>query len=161
MLDRVVLVALTPLALAGGTATSWLQSYWHNSAPRSMAAAGGIAASTASPLAIVRGSDGMLHTIVRINGVAVDMIVDTGASRTILSEEDARRVFGTQSGLKKGRIRTLAGERDLHVRMATAVEIGRRSLGPLDTATVEGGQVSVIGLDWLGLVGPVTIGSAS
>lgn len=161
MLDRVVLVALTPLALAGGTATSWLQSSWHNAAPPSMAASGGTAATTANPLAIVRGSDGMLHTIVRINGVAVDMIVDTGASRTILSEEDARRVFGNRSGRKGGRIRTLAGERDLHVRTAADVEIGRRSLGALDTATVEGGEVSVIGLDWLGLVGPVTIGPAS
>ena len=52
-------------------------------------------------------------------------------------------------------------ELQVEVCRAVAVEIGRRSLGPLDTATVEGGQVSVIGLDWLGLVGPVTIGPAS
>lgn len=161
MLDRVVLVALTPLALAGGTATSWLQAYWHNSASQSVAASGGTRAITANPLAIVRGSDGMLHTIARINGVAVDMIVDTGASRTILSEHDTQRVFGTRTGLKRGRIRTLAGERDLQIQTAATVEIGRQSLGPLDTATVDGGEVSVIGLDWLGLVGPVTIGPTS
>lgn len=155
MLDRVVLVALTPLALAGGTATSWLQDYWHTPA-RPVASA-----PVGSPLMIVRGSDGMLHTVVRINGVAVDMIVDTGASRTILSEADARRVFGDRASPKSGRIRTLAGDRDLRIQTATAVEIGNRPLGPLETATVDGGQVSVIGLDWLGLVGPVTIGAAS
>lgn len=156
MLERILLVALTPLALAGGTASSWVQAQWQARQPFAQPRPG-MPARPGARLVLVPAADGMLHTIVRINGVAVDMIVDTGATRTILSEADARRVFGSQASLRRTLIRTLGGDRELHLRTAAAVEIGGKAFAGLDAGTLNQGQVSVIGLDWLGLVGPITI----
>lgn len=164
MLDRLLLIALTPLALAGGTATSWVQSRWDGVQPRQVlpntpnnfAAISGL-----SPVGIARGPDGLFHMLVRINGVPVDMVVDTGASRTILSDDDARRVFPNESGELQGRITTFAGERDLRLQTAASVEIMGREFGRLDAGLVDGAPVSVIGLDWLALVGPITIAAGA
>lgn len=158
MLERLLLVALTPLALAGGTATSWVQSQWL--AP-GRAAANQQAPAPAGGLPIMRGSDGMLHTIAWINGQAVDMVVDTGASRTILSGADARRVFAERSGTRWARIRTFGGDRDLALQVAASVRIAGRDLGQLEAGSLDDAQVSVIGLDWLSRLGPVTIGAAT
>lgn len=163
MLDRVLLVALTPLALAGGTATSWLQQHWAGSRTTSPIAAsptpGRVGAGT--PLAMFKGSDGLLHTLVRINGVQVDMVVDTGASRTILSTHDAQRLFPGDSGNRSGHIRTLGGDRELRVQTAARVEIAGQSFHQLEAGLVDDAPVSVMGLDWLALVGPITIAPQS
>jgi aspartyl protease family protein len=165
MLDRILLVALTPLALAGGTATSWLQhqldhGYGNFAFAKSfkpMPSRTATISGREGALAIHRGDDGLLHTLVRINGVPVDMVVDTGASRTILSSDDARRVFAVPGGQVTGKILTLGGERELRVQSTTIVEMAGRRYSRLDAGLVEGSPVSVIGLDWLALAGPITI----
>lgn len=167
MLDRILLVALTPLALAGGTATSWLQGEWARSAkallryePAGHVGQPGLTARPAT-LTIHKGGDGLLHTLVRINGVAVDMVVDTGASRTILSNQDAQRVFKVPAGLPSGSIMTLGGERELRVQSVNSVEMAGRRFTHLDAGLVDGSPVSVIGLDWLALTGPITISAGA
>lgn len=170
MLDRILLVALTPLALAGGTTTSWLKEQWASHLapgrvdPPSIRPIG---PGPARGLSITRGRDGLLYTQVRINGVPVDMVVDTGASRTILSNEDARRVLSAQAfapagdavpqGRRTGTIMTLGGERDLAIQSLGSVELAGRRYKQLEAGLVDGSPVSVIGLDWLALTGPITI----
>lgn len=162
MLDRMLLLALTPLALAGGTATSWVQTRLASPELHSGAVAvGAPAAVSAGALPIARGADGLLHTTARVNGLLVDFVVDTGASRTILSDRDARRVFAGSPARSLGTIRTLAGERPLRVQQARRVELGGRTYTGLEAGTVTGAKVSVIGLDWLGLAGPITLPTQS
>lgn len=162
MLDRLLLVALTPLALAGGTTTSWLQGQWTGQrSPVAVDAAhtraSALIGRPADRLAIHRGGDGLLHTTVNINDVPVDMVVDTGASRTILSMDDAERVLAVPSGRPGGKIITLGGQRDLEIRSVGSVEFAGRRFDQLEAGLVAGSRVSVIGLDWLALSGPITI----
>ena len=164
MLDRILLVALTPLALAGGTTTSWLQGEWANTAraifrQQDPGSAGWARPQPGQiqPLAIRKGADGLLHTLVRINDVPVDMVIDTGASRTILSTKDAQRIFAVPAGKPAGTIMTLGGERELRLQATGSVEMAGRRFTGLDAGLVAGSQVSVIGLDWLTLTGPITI----
>lgn len=154
MLARTALIAMTPLALAGGTLTTWLGL--HPPVPEGVP--GQLARPVApAPLQVKPGRDTLMHARVVINGQPVDMIVDTGASRTLLSERDARRVFGEGAGQPAGRIRTMSGEQDLFAVQADRVKLGGRLYRNLPAARVEGGALSVIGLDWLALAGPVTL----
>lgn len=154
MLYRSFLIALTPVALAGGTLTTWLGL----DRPAPAGVPGQLAHPVApAPLQVAPGRDTLLHARVLINGQPVDMIVDTGASRTLLSERDARRVFGGEAGEPAGRIRTIGGEQPLYRLQASRVRLGGRLYRNLDAARVEGGTLSVIGLDWLELAGPVTL----
>lgn len=159
MLDRLLLIALTPLALAGGTATSWMQTQWGQTqfARQRMGSITTYATLGKSSLAITKGRDGLFHTLVSINGTPVDMVVDTGASRTILSDVDASRVFPNANGDPAGQIRTFGGDRELRLQSAATVEIAGKQFRQLDAGLVKGAPVSVIGLDWLALMGPITL----
>jgi hypothetical protein len=44
---------------------------------------------------------------------------------------------------------------------ANSVKMAEREFSDLETGIVEGSEISVIGLDWLALVGPITISAAS
>lgn len=154
MLYRSFLIAMTPLALVGGTVATGTSGHGLESA--------GVPGQLArpvppAPLQVAPGPDRLMHARVVINGRPVDMIVDTGASRTLLSERDARRLFGGMPGVPAGRIRTMNGEQNLFTQPAHSVKLGGRLYRNLEAGVVEGGSLSVLGLDWLELAGPVTL----
>lgn len=155
MLERVALLVISPLALASSSVSAWLGEQSNDMAPVRLSALE--ATAPASPITLRRGPDGLLHTRVVVNGRDIDMIVDTGATRSILSEADARRVFGSARGVSAGHIRTFTGTVPLQVKRADRVVLGGRTLRHVETGLVSGGTDSVVGLDWLDLVGPVTI----
>lgn len=154
MLYRTLLIAMSPVALVGGTVSSW-----QGDQPAAPSAVPGLLAHPVAPapLQVAPGPDSLIHARVVINGQSVNMIVDTGASRTLLSERDADRVFGASPRTPAGQIRTLSGDQDLFVLPASSVKLGGRLYRNLDAGVVEGGSLSVLGLDWLELAGPVTL----
>lgn len=100
---------------------------------------------------IPRGRDGHYHLTLRVNGVPVDFIVDTGASEVVLSREDAARVGFDPASLRfAGRAATANGT----VSTAT-VRLETIALGDMvDTnlrAQVSGGEMfgSLLGMTYL------------
>ncbi|MEL6953223.1 MAG: TIGR02281 family clan AA aspartic protease [Pseudomonadota bacterium] len=98
-----------------------------------------------------RGFDGHFHATLEINGVPVRMVVDTGASELVLTQEDARRVGLEPENLAfTGRAFTANGPVETApVRLDTVV------LGGLETrgvrAVVNGGEMfdSLLGMSYL------------
>lgn len=98
-----------------------------------------------------RAPDGHYYLTAEVNGVPLLFVVDTGASRIVLSQQDARRA-GIDTGelVFTGRALTANGE----VRTAP-VRLDRIELGPIrDTnvrAVVNGGEMegSLLGMDYL------------
>jgi len=157
MLDRLILVGLAPLALAGGAASTWFESRSTPDFDQDEAVSAPRPQTGAGDLSVTKGPDGLLHTVVRINDVPVSMIIDTGANRSILSEEDAERVAIAPAQPELVKIRTLGGDKDLLLHRAESVEISGRRFTGLKVGQIEGSAVSIIGLDWLRLAGPLTI----
>jgi len=98
-----------------------------------------------------RAPDGHYYLTAEVNGVPLRFVVDTGASRIVLSQQDAQRA-GIDTGelVYTGRAFTANGE----VRTAP-VRLDRIELGPIrDTnvrAVVNGGEMegSLLGMDYL------------
>ena len=100
---------------------------------------------------IRRRFDGHYHADALVNGVAVEFIVDTGASPIVLSQQDAERIGLPMDRLDfSGRARTANGEVRLgdvrlsEIRIGDVVDQNLR-------AVVNGGEVhtSLLGLDYL------------
>ncbi|MBC7133881.1 MAG: TIGR02281 family clan AA aspartic protease [Roseovarius sp.] len=100
---------------------------------------------------IPRAPDGHYYLTAEVNGVALRLVVDTGASQIVLSQQDARRAgIDTASLLYTGRAVTANGT----VRTAP-VRLDRVEVGPIrDTnvrAVVNGGEMagSLLGMAYL------------
>ena len=106
---------------------------------------------TGGRIELPRAPDGHYYLTAEVNGVPLRFVVDTGASRIVLSQQDARRA-GIDTGelVYTGRAFTANGE----VRTAP-VRLDRIEVGPIrDTnlrAVVNGGEMegSLLGLDYL------------
>ena len=71
--------------------------------------------------------------------------------------EAAAQVFGQAGGQQIGRIQTFKGYQPLYQGQARTVTLGAVQLHDVPIGLVPDSQVSVLGLDWLALVGPVTL----
>ncbi|MAU52611.1 MAG: TIGR02281 family clan AA aspartic protease [Roseovarius sp.] len=106
---------------------------------------------TGGRIELPRAPDGHYYLTAEVNGVPLRFVVDTGASRIVLSQQDARRA-GIDTGelVYTGRAFTANGE----VRTAP-VRLDRIEVGPIrDTnlrAVVNGGEMegSLLGMDYL------------
>lgn len=157
MYEKLLLLAMTPLALFGGATSLRTEGNLPLPEPKAAFAQTHSTPQTGTTLALTKGPDGLLHTIVLINGVAVDMIVDTGANRSILSENDALRAAVESSQYRTLKIRTLGGERILKLHDVSEIEFAGRRFHHSEVGIVVGASVSIMGLDWLSLAGPVTL----
>ena len=104
-----------------------------------------------SRIEIPRAPDGHYYLTAEVNGVALRLVVDTGASQIVLSQQDARRAgIDTASLVYTGRAVTANGT----VRTAP-VRLDRVEVGPIrDTnvrAVVNGGEMagSLLGMAYL------------
>ena len=103
--------------------------------------------------------DGHFHATVVINGAPIDILVDTGATLTVLTPEDATRAgFDMDSLQFSGQARTANGI------VATApVRLDRVALGPFEErnvrAAVNGGNLdkSLLGMEFLNRFGRLEI----
>lgn len=103
-----------------------------------------------SAVALERSADGHFYADVEINGTAVHMLVDTGASGIALSRDDARSAgIATSIGMNE-----IVGEGADGAVRGEQVRIDRIRLGPASAESVQavvlnGGQMSLLGQDFL------------
>lgn len=101
--------------------------------------------------AIPLGRDGHYHVLARINGTTIEMLVDTGATGIVLTQEDAARIGLAPEDLAfLGRAMTANGS------VATApVRLQSLTIGSFTEenvrADVTGGEMetSLLGMSWL------------
>ena len=80
------------------------------------------------------GATGHFITLVRINGVDVRAIVDTGAQSTILSARDARATHADQDIVRSRPMAGIGGLTLLNVAHLKSMEVGGQQLGGFDAA---------------------------
>ena len=103
--------------------------------------------------------DGHFHATVVINGAPIDTLVDTGATLTVLTPEDA-----TRAGFDMDRLQFSGQARTANGIVATApVRLDRVALGPFEErnvrAAVNGGNLdkSLLGMEFLNRFGRLEI----
>ena len=108
---------------------------------------------------VSRASDGLFYVTGAVNGISVRFLIDTGASATVLTREDAIRA-GLLSG--KTEFRALADTANGSAAVAW-VSIAELRVDGIETqdvsAAVASGDLSVslLGQDWLSRLDSVTI----
>ena len=102
-----------------------------------------------------RGADGRLYLVGSVNGKAVRFLVDTGATRTVLSARDATAVGLTMSG--KTTLRTAGGTTEAWSGVADSFEIAEIRLPSPGMLVVPQNETSLIGMDLLGKLGARTL----
>jgi aspartyl protease family protein len=113
-----------------------------------------------SQLSIDRSSDGLFHVKVRINGQPVDMAIDTGATRSVVTQSDAKRIGLVGRAGRYSNMQTLNGRIRLQRVTLKDIEIGNRKINNLDIVVgPEQLNQSVVGLDALRHSGPILIDS--
>ncbi len=112
-------------------------------------------------LAVVvhRDLDGLFRVPVDVAGARVAMVVDTGATRSILAAQTARTIAGLpQPTRQRGQIRTLSGTRAFAVADDARLAVHGRSVDGVDLAIMETPDaVSVLGQDILPRLGRLTL----
>ncbi len=165
--DRLILMALTPMTLAGG-AIGWSSL---STAPSTLQTTSTefIAQDTQVQLShrpdmtmsrnLVRQPDGLFYAMVQLNDSPLRFVVDTGATKSILSHRDAQTIAGVRlSRQTVGTMRTLGGDRRYRIATVERTRIGSQDIGPIEFAIIEPtGSVSVIGQDILGQLGPIIL----
>lgn len=114
-----------------------------------------------SGISIERAQDGLFHIIAMVNGQPVDMAIDTGATRTIITQTDATRIglsspTGTYSNME-----TLNGQVRLSRMTIDSFTVGNREIKDLEV--VLGPQAlkqSIVGLDAISRSGPLLVNGA-
>lgn len=169
MLDRFILLAMTPVTLATG-AYGWASSAVAETSglPVDRVAgpvAGDIAASDASidtpsvdGRLILSDVDGLFRIVARFDGKPEVMVIDTGATVTVLSSDVAARLGIDARGGKGGTLRTAGGPMRYRRVMVGEISIGARTARNVRVAVVTGSMPhSLMGQDVISQLGPVTI----
>jgi len=131
-----------PLLPTGATSTS--------GAP---AAAGGPTAALPPPNSLVFRADHGGHVLVdaTVNGAAVQLIVDTGATLVALTPADARAAgLGPEGLVFDRRAQTAAGPERMALVTLREIRIGQLSLYDVPAAVMEHLPVSLLGMSFLG-----------
>lgn len=112
----------------------------------------------AAPIHASRAADGLFYVTARINGADMRFMVDTGASVTVISPEEAARIGVVADGRAPGTLRTAAGPTALKWGRIRHAEIGGRSLDGLDVAVVaHGAPAPLLGQNALAQLGTVIL----
>jgi aspartyl protease family protein len=158
VIDRFVLMALTPMTLAGG-ALGWTSIRDGGATPAPVTAAVEGDAASGQRHSIARASDGLFHAHVAVNGRRMRMVIDTGATQSILSRRSLSSLRGvTVSAGSVGTIRTLGGDRRYRNAHVDTVAIGSRRISAVDFAVVDTpSDLSIIGQDVLRELGPIIL----
>ncbi|MDZ3833695.1 MAG: retropepsin-like aspartic protease [Sphingopyxis sp.] len=162
MFDRLILVALTPITLASGAVGwSWstleadldmrVDSSKPAAAPEALAAPPAVAP-------IIRSPDGLFRASVVIEGRSVPMIIDTGATRSVLSSHVAKRLELAIDSRGSGSLATINGTTRYRLAAVDTLRIGQRSLHDMKLIVPDGPtRVSLLGQDVLQRLGPIRI----
>lgn len=105
---------------------------------------------------IERAHDGFFYVDAKVNGAPVRFLVDTGASVTVLSANDARRI-GLMPNRDIKRVRTVGGEVSMVSATLPATRIAGRELVGIDAVVSPQTGTSLIGQRVLSQFASVTM----
>ena len=109
-------------------------------------------------ISIGRASDGLFHITALINGKPLDMAVDTGATRTVISPDDAARLGLSANTGRYSNMETINGEVRLSRARIDSLSLGNQDIRGLEIVLGPAGlNQSVIGLDAISRGGPVLL----
>lgn len=112
---------------------------------------------TAAFLAI-KADDGLFHLTATRAGGAVEMIVDTGATQTILTQRHARRLGLDGDDGELIELQTANGTATMRRTEVDGLVVAGKRLPPLQVAVAESGLAhSLLGQDALAALGRITI----
>ena len=111
------------------------------------------------PARAERGDDGLFHLAGKRGSRHVEFVVDTGASVTVLTAADARRLGALSLGdADDATLATAGGRTAMTWRRLPSLDIAGRRLAPIDVAVVEDGiGRSLLGQDVLAQLGTIVI----
>ena len=106
-----------------------------------------------------RQGDGLYHLTGRRRGAQAEFVVDTGASVTVLTADDAARLGATPvSGADGAMLATAGGRTSMTWMRLPSLDIAGRHLAAIDVAVVENGiGRSLLGQDILTQLGTIVI----
>ncbi len=107
---------------------------------------------------IMRDPDGLFRVPAVLNGVPIQMVLDTGATTTVLTEADAARVGLAPSDQDSEIINTASGASSMQWAKLRHVRVGGTSMTNIDVAVVKTGlSTPLMGQNMLDHLGPYTI----
>ena len=114
---------------------------------------------TRSPLKVHRAPDGLFRVDVEIDGQIIDMVVDTGATRTIISSAAMSRLpTAKPNQVSHGTVYTLTGQAAYRLHRVEKIGLGSKTLHNSQIAIIDSNRkIALLGQDLLARVGPVTI----
>lgn len=168
MFDRLILMASTSITLASGAVGwSWsmLQLDLDIHAGSSVTAISAPENAVLLPdhalpsiATIVRSPDGLFRAIVTIEGHNVPMIIDTGATKSVLSTHIAKRLGLTINSRSSGSLAAVNGTTRYRLAIVDTLRIGQRSLHDMTLIITDGPtRMSMLGQDALQRLGPIRI----
>ena len=176
MIDRLILLAIGPLTLAGGAlgvagwgsvgsegdslaALAMDKAAFEDSDSPADSASDARASSGVTKLVIRRSQDQLFRIPAHIGPHSLDLIVDTGATYSTISRSTARQI-GLADGASgsAGRLMTLNGSVSYRRVTAPAVTIAGRIMTDVDFVVVDSqGVPPVLGQNLLSRLGPMTL----
>lgn len=176
MIDRIAILAALPFALASGVGGWTLSAHqFDGGAAHSVDESAHLAVQTDFfetgqaivgtddprthlPKIVRRAKDGLFHTNVVADGRAVRMVIDTGATNTIMSTGLAKRHFPGRLMEARGKVNTVGGLVDYRVMQIDQLTVGSRNLRNMTIAVVDGrDEFALLGQDVLSKIGPIGI----
>ena len=108
---------------------------------------------------VARADDGLFYVWGEVNGTKVRFLVDTGASVTVLTKQDAQRAGVEIDHEHRGtRLRTASGSAEMQWVQLDRVRVAGKELNDLDAAVMsDGPAVSLLGQNLLTRLGTVAI----
>ena len=104
------------------------------------------------------GKDGLFRVTGMRGGKAITMIVDTGATTTVLTAADAERLGIDANRGFDGALRTANGDAAIRFVEVVGLKVGGRRLASVDIAVARGPlDHSLVGLDLIARLGKLTI----
>jgi len=141
-------------ALAAAASAKAVLTYGHVDAGSDLRPAQVVAddAATGSAAQVIKGPDGHYWAEAAVNGKAVHLLVDTGATAVALTAEDARRLgFDPKQLDYSYRVATANGQaRAARIKLAS-VSVAGAEVQNVDALVIERGlQTSLLGMTYLG-----------
>jgi aspartyl protease family protein len=153
MVERILLVPVLLSALGCGTV---LFDPAGDSAPARMIERAPV--SPGEPLQVRQSPDGLFRVPVDLDGATARLVVDTGATRSVIGPATLARLDAGSTGNRGGTLLTFSGEVPYRVVTVARVAIAGRALGPVELAVIDRvGTPDVIGQDLLGRIGTLSI----
>lgn len=109
-------------------------------------------------ISMERAQDGLFHVTAFVNGKPVDMAIDTGATRTVITQTDATRIGLSSPTGNFSNMETLNGQVRLSRMKIDRLTIGDQEIEDLEVVLgPKALKQSIVGLDAISRSGPLLV----